>query len=850
MSASVPTQVPIPVDDSAHRASPREGRATERGTSSRRLGAIGPILLVSLLLLSGGAVLLAPIAGAGHLNASSRPSAAALLQSARASAERGAGPWGPVAAPGIAHPLTSGPNLTFGVIMTYDAADGYVLAVSLNASSGAYNNSYGPSDLTWKFSTGNWSLVTTVGQVPATLSPGLVYDAKDEYVLLYGGRLMATGSSIAPVTNQTWSYHAGVWTNLSNTSNAAPFAVDFANPVYDAADGYVVLYNEIGITPTNPNGYLNTTWTYAGGTWTNVTATAGTPPQMLGAMTYDAADGYVLYFGGYTWWNQLTNATWSFQGGTWTNLSSSVAGAPSPRMSFGIDYDSARGAVILYGGLDQLYVFNGSQFSYQTWAYAGGHWTLLSSNGTIWSIQTMAYYPAGGDSVLLGANSSFLVPPNVVTWVFSGGSWSVAAPAFLYSHTGADVGQPFTLVVTQSPNAGGLVYRYSGLPPGCNDTGGASVLCVPTTPGSYVVSVDVTGAAGFHATASAAVVVNSAPSILSFTGSGPTGEVGIALNWQVNASLGTGSLTYAYVGLPPGCSSANASAIRCVPTVAGSYNLTATVTDALGVAASARQSLRVVAHLAVDAFALNRSVLDMGEPVSLSAALSGGDGPVLYAYSGLPAGCASVNANALECRPNAMGTFSVALVATDSLGATAQGAVEFQVNPLPSVLSVHASNDSVTEGGTVTIATAVAGGTAPFSFQYAGLPAGCSATDSPSLQCSALPVGNYTVAVTVTDATGARASGATSFTVLQTPVHPGPVKATPGSATPSALTFWVGLGIAALAVAGVALVGARQLYLRRQGTAIVRELERPVAGTSSGPTPDAEENSGPVGPGQ
>jgi hypothetical protein len=175
------------------------------------------MVLVGILLMVAGTTLAAPAGASGgnstvHVAASS-DAAGAMLQEARASAARGAGP-GSVPAPS-GYRTSAGPNISFGIVMTYDAFDGYVVAVSLNDSAGPANNTYGPTELTWAFTGGNWSLVTTVGQVPATLSPGLVYDAHDEYVLLYGGRLMDTSSPVAPLTNQTWSYQSGVWSNLS-----------------------------------------------------------------------------------------------------------------------------------------------------------------------------------------------------------------------------------------------------------------------------------------------------------------------------------------------------------------------------------------------------------------------------------------------------------------------------------------------------------------------------------------------------------------------------------------------------------------------------------------------------------
>ncbi len=253
--------------------------------------------------------------------------------------------------------------------MTYDAADGYVVAVSLNDIGGPTNNTYGPTELTWEFGGAGWSLVNTTGQVPATLSPGLVYDAKDHFVLLYGGRLMATSATVAPVTNQTWSYLSGTWTNISNVSTPAPFAVDFPNLVYDAADEYVVLYDEVGILGSNGSETIQTTWSFESGLWKDLTASAGTPPAFFGGMAYDAADRYVVYFGGETLADELTNATFTFVAGAWTNATAAVSGALSGRIDYGITYDDATGQVLLYGGLDQLYAASWSAWSTETWAY-------------------------------------------------------------------------------------------------------------------------------------------------------------------------------------------------------------------------------------------------------------------------------------------------------------------------------------------------------------------------------------------------------------------------------------------------------------------------------------------------
>ncbi|MCI4349895.1 MAG: hypothetical protein L3K15_00025 [Thermoplasmata archaeon] len=826
-------------------------RAPRGSRSPLRWAAGTALVLVGLMIVVGGSTLAAPpptLGVASHAHAlAALTTPDSLLSQAKASAARGNGP-GSVVSPHLAARPAAGPNISFGVVMTYDAADAYVVAVSLNDSAGPANNTYGPTELTWEFAAGNWSLVTTTGNVPATLAPGLVYDGHDQYVLLYGGRLMGTNNSVAPVSNQTWSYRAGVWTNLST---AAPFAVDFPNLVYDAADEYVLLYDELGLSPLSLNGNIESTWTYAGGSWTNRTASAGNPPAWFGQMAYDALDHYVLYFGGYTLSDHLDNSTYTFHGGAWYNVTASVRGGPSARMYYGIAYDSSSNQVLLYGGLAHLYVYNATAWSYELWAYASGNWTLLSSNGTSFNIQSMVFDAADNEAVLLGSSNHTVAPPNVVTWTYAGGNWTVAAPAFAPGVRLADVGHAFTLDVTQSPNAGGLSYRYSGLPSGCPSVNAPALTCVPTVAGTYAIVVVISGSDGFQATARTTILVGAAPSVVSFGTTTPLGEVGISLGFDIAATPGAGGLTYAYLGLPPGCPSANAASLRCTPTAAGSFDVTASVTDGIGVSALGSTHLNVVPALALVALTTDHTALDVGQMVTVASSLAGGAAPFSYVYSGLPAGCPTRDASSLACQPTATGTFSIGVRATDGLGAFAPGSASLTVNALPSIPSFAASAHSIPMGGSVQLTATVAGGTAPFQYQYAGLPTGCSASGTAVVSCSAVPTGNYSVTVTVVDATGASTTSTVTFSVQGPPPVKNPVKSpvTVGQAgTASGLAFWWGFAVSAVAIALAGAAGGYRLLLARQGRNIVRSLRGPTVGAPGDATSRTEEPEELVGP--
>jgi hypothetical protein len=66
-------------------------------------------------------------------------------------------------------------------------------------------------------------------------------------------------------------------------------------------------------------------------------------------MTYDAALGRVVLFGGYAgnWPNSL-NDTWVWNGITWTEIQ--PATVPPNRYGVGMDYDPINKVVLMFGG--------------------------------------------------------------------------------------------------------------------------------------------------------------------------------------------------------------------------------------------------------------------------------------------------------------------------------------------------------------------------------------------------------------------------------------------------------------------------------------------------------------------
>ncbi|MCI4326300.1 MAG: PKD domain-containing protein [Thermoplasmata archaeon] len=261
--------------------------------------------------------------------------------------------------------------------------------------------------------TPSWTNISSqsANSPPPRESGGMVYDSTDGYVLLFGGEL--TGIPFH-YYNDTWSFVGGVWTN--RTSGAAPsprFGFYLAD---DPADHVVVLFG-------GQQGYRgvleNDTWTYHAGVWTNVTSTVAPPGAFWGSMSYDSGTGTVILFGGNARGNASTeysNDTWSYHAGVWTELAPPTS--PPGRDDQNQVDDVGAGGVVMFGGL------NSSSDLNDTWLFAGGSWSLLTTatGPDTRAGPGMAYDAAEGAAVMFGgypANDYFYT-----TWVLQAGIWT------------------------------------------------------------------------------------------------------------------------------------------------------------------------------------------------------------------------------------------------------------------------------------------------------------------------------------------------------------------------------------------------------------------------------------------
>ncbi|MGB6500351.1 MAG: kelch repeat-containing protein [Thermoplasmata archaeon] len=265
--------------------------------------------------------------------------------------------------------------------MQYEAYDPALDGVLLWGGYNGYGANYEFSD-SWEYSHGLWTDLNLTGGPTARAAGGFVYDAADHYMLFFGGR------NNSQEFNDTWTYSSTGWSNLS--VRHAPSPRDGFGIVFDTAANEVVLFGgRSGNLPPGegyPDTFYNDTWTYRAGVWTNITATAGRAPPAayrLGQMAYDASDGYILLTGGVNQ-NEGTcglnqGTVWTFSGGRW---SESAPTSPSPPTGRGsLWFDNETNTTYYYESEENLSVFACTNYNNEVWSYTAGAWTEVTSGG-------------------------------------------------------------------------------------------------------------------------------------------------------------------------------------------------------------------------------------------------------------------------------------------------------------------------------------------------------------------------------------------------------------------------------------------------------------------------------------
>jgi hypothetical protein len=583
----------------------------------------------------------------------------------------------------------------------------------------------------WAFHDGNWTNITAPAPSPREGAAG-VYDGADGYFLLFGG---FNGSTYNNYVSDSWKWAGGSWTHL--TTNASPPARAYAGLTYDAADGYVLLFGGSG-----SGGLLDDTWEFTDGGWTEITPSLSPPPAAAYQdLVYDAADGYALLVD-----VAATTTTWAYHAGVWQNLtaeSSSIPAAPTN----GVVYDAAAARVLVFG--TETTIGNGAYASNATWTYLNGTWSNLTAAvgpapSPRWDA-AMTYDATQRGVLLFGGVASGRGGYTNDTWLFSSGHW-----ALLYTPV-VPPGRNFaTLAYDPTSNVdllfGGAVYSSTLPPDGCT-----TYFCGDTWAWSGV---------GV-----------STPYVELFAAAPNPIDLGATTALSVEVYGGVTPYSYVYTGLPSGCTTANTSQLNCTPVSVGNFSVTVHITDAAHNGTSASAAVEVLPDLALVSFNASPSTIPVGGRTLFSVQVANGVAPYGYTYAGLPVGCTSQTVPTLPCSPEASGTFDVSVTVTDHDGHQVSGSISLTVPPAgsgsgPTILSFGIAPAAVPLGNSTNFFVNASGGTGALTIAYTGLPPGCTSADQSPLTCAPTASGVFAVQFTVVDGAGASVEVESNLTVF------------------------------------------------------------------------------------
>jgi hypothetical protein len=392
---------------------------------------------------------------------------------------------------------------------------------------------------------------------------GLAYDA--EFVMGGPGDGATTidESSNVQLTLQYWNGH-----NYESINNAENYGQDTAESISDAnATGFFytangALFSQVSSGPESEDAV----WFSS-----DISLVEMVGPGSCNA-ELEPGTGSLPYLGG--------NATIAV-GATLLNFQVDCSGYTQ---SLGV-HDLAPGKItILDAGLWTYLTFGESGLpSNVSWGVAVGG-DIQSGASILFSF----YLPTGSYSYTLSGGGGYLPSP-------SAGDVSVSAPgvgvlvdwsAILISSSvvsgGLDVGQSVLFQTAIGATSLGDFFKWIGLPAGCSTLDASKVSCDPSAPGSYSVQVAVTDSNGFEANSSAfSFIVDSRPSVISSATPGSVIQ-SASVTFSSVESGGAGGVTYAWSGLPPGCTSMLGASLTCVPSSSGSFTVSITATDRNG----------------------------------------------------------------------------------------------------------------------------------------------------------------------------------------------------------------------------------------------------------------------------
>jgi hypothetical protein len=241
----------------------------------------------------------------------------------------------------------------------------------------------------------------------------------------------------------------------------------------------------------------------------------------------------------------------------------------------------------------------------------------------------------------------------------------------------ATAGAAYSQTLTASGGTAPYAFNVSAgaLPAGLALSTAGVLSGTPTASGTFNFTVRAVDSATRPGTRPYTLVV-AVPTLSITPATLPGGAAGTAYSQALTATGGNApyAFTVSAGALPAGLALSAAGVVSGTPSVAGTFNFTATVTDATsGTAGTASQPYTLV--LTPPNIVVNQAALPttfIGVPYSVTLTSSGGTAPYTYAVTTgtLPPGLTLTPAGVLSGTPTSAGTFTFTITSTDALGFT------------------------------------------------------------------------------------------------------------------------------------------------------------------------------------
>jgi pimeloyl-ACP methyl ester carboxylesterase len=238
-----------------------------------------------------------------------------------------------------------------------------------------------------------------------------------------GTTRLLIGNGIAPGTlAQRLSVADRVWFDVQPATS--PSLRSGSAMAFDGTRSQVLLFGGCTSSCGGPGSFLGDTWIWNGTTWVQQQPPHSPSPRYGHVMTYDSARGELVLFGGISAGSVVHDDTWVWNGSDWTQQN--PATRPAAQYFAALAFDAPRAQAVLIGGVDQF-----GEAVTGTWVWTGSDWIQKSpSNAPSARYEpTMAYDSIRGHVVLFGGNGPRTGGYKADTWIWDGSNWNELNPA-------------------------------------------------------------------------------------------------------------------------------------------------------------------------------------------------------------------------------------------------------------------------------------------------------------------------------------------------------------------------------------------------------------------------------------